>query len=214
MSFYQTLITATAPERQQLLQLPVVTETMVGDVTLPRYLRFLSQAYHHVKHTVPLLMACGSRLAPQHLWLQKAIAEYIEEELGHEQWILNDIKAAGGDAEAVAASSGDLTTEVMVAYAYDLISRRNPLGFFGMVHVLEGTSIALATSAAATIQQHLHLPNNAFSYLRSHGDLDIEHVQFFQTLMDQIIDSDDQQVIINSAKHFYPLYGNVLSAAY
>ena len=39
--------------------------------------------------------------------------------------------------------------EVMVAYAYDTIARRNPLGFFGMVHVLEGTSSALATVVPA-----------------------------------------------------------------
>ncbi len=36
----------------------------------------------------------------------------------------------------------------MVAYVYDYIARRNPVGFFGMVHVLEGTSTALATTAA------------------------------------------------------------------
>jgi hypothetical protein len=29
------------------------------------------------------------------------VCEYIEEEYGHEQWILNDIKACGGDWEAV-----------------------------------------------------------------------------------------------------------------
>ena len=32
----------------------------------------------------------------------------------------------------------------MVAYAYDMIHRVNPIGFFGMVLVLEGTSTAAA----------------------------------------------------------------------
>jgi hypothetical protein len=64
----------------------------------------------------------------------------------------------------------------MVAYAYDTIERRNPLGFFGMVFVLEGTSVALALNAADRIQHTLQLPTTAFSYLRSHGELDQEHV--------------------------------------
>ena len=62
----------------------------------------------------------------------------------------------------------------MVSYAYDTIQRGNPVGFFGMVLVLEGTSVALATRAANSIQTSLDLPRNAFSYLLSHGDLDIE----------------------------------------
>ena len=67
----------------------------------------------------------------------------------------------------------------MVAYAYDTIQRVNPLGFFGMVHVLEGTSIVAADAAAAGIQKTLNLPDEAFSYLRSHGALDQSHVKFF-----------------------------------
>jgi hypothetical protein len=46
----------------------------------------------------------------------------------------------------------------MVAYAYDTIARGNPLGFFGMVHVLEGTSVALALLAADAIQKPLACP--------------------------------------------------------
>ncbi len=214
MPFYQQLIDQTTVERERLLTLPIIQETAAGSVSLPRYLRFLSQAYHHVKHTVPLLMACGSRLGYQHAWLQKAIAEYIEEELGHEQWILNDIRAAGGDVEAVANSPEEFSVKVMIAYAYDLIMRHNPLGFFGMVHVLEGTSVALATNTSNIIQNQLGLPNTAFSYLRSHGDLDIKHVNFFEGLMNQITNENDQQTIIDNANTFYRLYGAVLSAAY
>ena len=78
---------------------------------------------------------------------------------GHEEWILDDIRACGGDAEAVRHGPPGHATEVMVAYAYDTIARRNPLGFFGMVHVLEGTSVSLALLAADAIQKPLALPD-------------------------------------------------------
>ena len=145
--FFQTLQAETERSRYQLIQSAIIQEALRGDVTRGQYLAFLAQAYHHVKHTVPLLMACGSRLDARHEWLKKAIAEYIDEEYGHEQWILNDIKAAGGDPVAVANAQPHITTQAMVAYAYHQVDRKNPVGFFGMVHVLEGTSTALATLA-------------------------------------------------------------------
>ena len=214
MTFYPKLMQATASERQQLLALPVVRQAQIGESNREQYLRFLTNAYHHVKHTVPLLMACGSRLSSAQQWLQSAVAEYIEEEIGHEQWILNDIDAVGGDRQQVVSSDPDYAVEMLVAYAYDSIHRHNPLGFFGMVLVLEGTSVALATAVADMVQKKLSLPNQAFSYLRSHGDLDIEHVGFFERLMNRVKDSSDRQAIIYFAKRFYPLYGAVLSAAY
>jgi hypothetical protein len=97
----------------------------------------------------------------------------------------------------------------MVAYAYDTVARGNPLGFFGMVHVLEGTSVSLALSAADAIQRPLGLPDAAFSYLRSHGTLDQAHTAQFALLMDRIEDPADQAVIVHAARAFYRLYGDV-----
>src|SRR5688572_4994676 len=172
MSFHERLIECTAADRQHLLEAPVIRRALAGDITQDLYLAFLTQAYHHVRCTVPLMMAVGSRL-PEHLaWLQPDILHYLEEEQGHDVWILNDIEAAGGDRSAAARSTPDIATDAMVAYAYDMVMRRNPAGFFGMVHVLEGTSAALALAAADQIQQALALPNKAFTYLRSHGTLD------------------------------------------
>jgi len=78
-----------------------------------------------------------------------------------------------------------------------------------MVHVLEGTSIAMADNAANSIAEQLHLPKGAFSYLISHGSLDIEHVKFFERLMNKVIDVEEQDTIIKAAKAFYILYGNI-----
>jgi heme oxygenase len=98
---------------------------------------------------------------------------------------------------------------VMVAYAYDTIARGNPLGFLGMVHVLEGTSVSLALMAADAIQKPLGLPDRAFSYLRSHGTLDVQHTAHFAQLMDRIDDAGDQADIVHAARAFYRLYGDV-----
>ena len=209
MSLYQRLLNETTTERDYLLSSPIINRCLSGDIETADYVAFLSQAYHHVKHTVPLLMLVGSRLPESKEWLREAVAEYIEEELGHQEWILNDIASCGYDKEEVRATQPSMATELMVAYAYDMVNRVNPLGFFGMVHVLEGTSIAMADNAASNIKEALGLPKKAFSYLVSHGSLDIEHVKFFKTLMDKIDCPKEQALIIQSAKRFYVLYGNI-----
>ena len=214
MTFYQRLLQETEKERNALMALPLIQHGAAGKISLETYVGFLTEAYHHVKHTTPLLMACGGRLPGHYEWLRTAIGEYIEEEMGHQEWVLNDIETCGADKEAVrqsktSASSPCLATEVMVAYAYDMIHRVKPIGFFGMVLVLEGTSTAVATEAGETIMKSLNLPKKAFSYLLSHGSLDISHVSFYESLVNQITNQDDQACLIHSAKIFYQLYGDI-----
>jgi pyrroloquinoline quinone (PQQ) biosynthesis protein C len=210
MSFHTTLLQETAAARMGLLATPIIQGALQrGEVSLPSYIAFLTEAYHHVKHTVPLLKAMKAALPARHAWLAPALDEYIEEEAGHDEWILNDIAACGGDAEAVRHGRPGHATEVMVAYAYDTIARANPLGFFGMVHVLEGTSVSLALMAANAIQKPLALPDAAFTYLRSHGTLDREHTAHFEMLMDRIEDPADRAAIVQAARAFFRLYGDV-----
>lgn len=209
MSFHQQLIAATSQARDYLLAAPIISRCFNGEISLDDYVAFLKEAYHHVKHTTPLLMSVGALLPESKEWLRNAVAEYIEEELGHQEWILNDIKNCGYDKEQARASKPCFATEMMVAYAYDSVRRIHPLSFFGMVLVLEGTSTALADHAAATIASKLQLPKKAFSYLTSHGALDQEHIKFYAGLMDKITDPAEQQQIIHSANCFYRLYGDI-----
>lgn len=212
MAFYDELTAATEAERNDLLSIPFIQLGAAGKLSLESYVAFLTQAYHHVKHTTPLLMATGGKL-PGHLeWLRDAVAEYIEEELGHQEWILNDIEACGGDKEAVRNGVPHLATELMVSYAYDTVYRNNPVGFFGMVLVLEGTSVALATHAAENIEKSLGLPKQAFSYLNSHGSLDVSHVDFYEKLMNRLESDADKEAVIHCARVMYKLYGDIFRA--
>jgi hypothetical protein len=195
-----------------LLSAPIITDCLAGRVSRDSYREFLTEAYHHVKHTVPLLMACGARLPERLEWLRHGVAKYIEEEYGHEQWILKDLAEAGFDATAARDRGPSPQTELMVSYAYDTVQRRNPVGFFGMVLVLEGTSAAIATRAAEIIAARLDLPRRACTYLLSHGSLDTEHVGHFDALIDRLEDADDRTAILHGARMFYRLYGDVFRA--
>ncbi|HKU85573.1 MAG TPA: iron-containing redox enzyme family protein [Casimicrobiaceae bacterium] len=208
-SFFERLQRDTASERASLVTAPIIERALRGDASLASYRAFLHEAFHHVRHTVPLLRACRARLPERLSWMYPALDDYIAEEQGHDQWILDDVAACGGDPGEVRAGRPGAATELMVAYAYDTIARGNPVAFFGMVLVLEGTSVALALHAADRIQACLGLPDSAFTYLRSHGVLDREHTHHLAALLDRLKDGSDQAAVVHAARMFYRLYGDV-----
>ena len=206
---YQRLLAATSDEQKSLLSAPVLTDVLIGNFSLVTYQQFLLNAFHHVRFTVPLMMATGAHIAPERCALTAAIKEYINEEYGHEHWVVQDLGHCGVSKMDVYASHPGQAVEVMVAYVRDYINTVHPLGFLGMVHVLEGTSTSLATQTAELVQDKLRLPDAAFTYLRSHGDLDIAHVDFYAELLDEL-SAAEMIHVIHVAKRVYALYGDVL----
>jgi pyrroloquinoline quinone (PQQ) biosynthesis protein C len=208
MLFYDRLTAETESEREAFMSIPLIVETLRSGAPPELYVDFLTQAYHHVKHTFPLLAFAAARTTDESY--QDALVEYMEEERGHEKWILNDIVAIGGDAEAVSNGQAGIACQVMVGYAYYAIEWISPYAMLGSVHVLEGMSTQLADKAADVIEKSLvHDSKDGFSYLRSHGAHDIEHVAFFKQLVNGIGDEEVQKVIIDAAKIFYRLYGDI-----
>lgn len=212
MSFFARLEVETGAERLALYSTPQILDGMAGRISRETYIAYLAQAYHHVSHTVPLLTAARDRMDAGHDRFRAALEEYIDEETGHEAWILGDIRRAGGDAEAVVRDGPNAATEMMVSYAYDYIARVNPMGMFGMVFVLEGTSVALATHGAGAVASSLGLGPECFTYLTSHGSLDQDHMAFFAKLMDTVDDPADQAAIVHVAKRMFGLFAGVFAS--
>lgn len=212
MSFYNQLVKETENVRLALYSVPQLRDGLGGNISRDTYIAYLTEAYHHVSHTVPFLMAMGSKLPQSKKWLHKAIIEYQEEEVDHEEWILNDIVAAGGNKDAARNAVPNLQTQVLIAYNYDYINRKNPVGFLGMVFMLESTSTQIANKGADAVKDKLKLPKKAFSYLYSHGELDISHMKFFEETVNKITDPEDQKAIIEVAQNTFRLFADLLRA--
>jgi len=211
-SFYQILQAETEAARQAFFSTPMLLDAAENGVEAGLYINYLTQAYHHVRQTCPLLAAALGRCGSNDAVLRDALIEYIDDEKGHEKWILNDIRAIGGQEAVDRAISyeGDQAVRVMVGYVYYAIDRISPYAMLGMVHVLEGTSVDIASLAADSIAKRLGIPTTkGFSYLTSHGAVDLEHVQFFERLVNQIDDKCQQEIIIDTARITYQLWGNM-----
>ncbi len=208
MTPFERLYSETAEARERFLSIPLVRQALKTGGSCELYLAFLTEAYHHVKHTFPLLaFACAKTRDEGY---QTALGEYMNEERGHEKWILDDIRAMGGDADAVARGKPGIPCQVMVGYAYYSIEWVSPYALLGMVHVLEGLSVMLAEKVAGAVQRSLGARDAAgFSYLSSHGALDVEHTALFRKLIDGFEDIETQDIVIEAARVMYRLYGAI-----
>jgi len=212
-TFFVRLIVETKEDQARFAMTPQLVAGLTGQISRADYINYLTEAYHHVRHTVPLMMEARSALAKSgNQLLVDALDEYIVEETGHEQWILDDIDEAGGDRNTTLRSDPAPATKAMVDHAYRAIREGRPAAFFGMVFVLEGTSVAMASHGASAVQQRLGLPATAFRYLNSHGALDQDHMKFFEDLMNRIDDPLDQEAIIATAKDMFRLFGGMFAA--
>jgi pyrroloquinoline quinone (PQQ) biosynthesis protein C len=208
MSFHEQLVAETAHSRDAFLSIPLVRNALRNGASRSLYLDFLTEAYHHVKHTFSLLALAASRTTDERY--QDALVEYMDEERGHEKWILDDIRVLGGDPDAVRNGQAGPACRIMVGYAYYAIEHVSPYAFLGSVHVLEGMSVLLADQVADALKSSLGLESDTgFTYLRTHGSLDSEHVAFFRKLVDGFDDQKTQRIIIDNASIFYRLYGSI-----
>ncbi len=208
MQTYDLLLQETAPARDRFMSIPLVQQAVTSGGPLPLYIDFLTEAYHHVKYTFTLLSLAAAHTKDEAY--EVALLDYMEEERGHEKWILDDIKALGADAEAVAGGQPSHACHLMVSYAWYAIEHISPYSMLGMVHVLEGLSVLLADRVASAVQGALGIDAaKGFSYLSTHGSLDVEHTQMFKGLVNGFEDQERRQTIIEATKIFYRLYGAI-----
>jgi hypothetical protein len=148
MSFHDRLLLATAGPRADFLATPALCDAVRDGADRPLYLAYLAQAYHHVRWTCPLLRLAADRCGPADRRLAAALGHYVAEELGHECWILDDIRALGGDASPGHLPPPNWANRAMVGTVRDAIANTSPYAILGMVHVLEGISSLLAVAGA------------------------------------------------------------------
>jgi len=213
MSFHDRLMKETQGARDAFFSIPIVLEAAQNGVDRDLYIAYLTEAYHHVRHTCPLLAHALAHCPKEDARYRQALLEYLGEEQGHEEWILNDIAHIGGDAEAVRRGDGDWPVRAMVAWVYYAVAFVNPYAMLGMVLVLEGTSVDIAAAGADAVRKRLGMSGESkgFTYLTSHGALDQEHIVFFRKLVDGIEDEAAQRAIIETARMVYGLWGEMFA---
>jgi pyrroloquinoline quinone (PQQ) biosynthesis protein C len=214
MSFFITLIENSDASRRAIETLPKVHSMMHKGLTLPEYGALLHDLYHIVLHFCPIMAVAVGRCDAELGNVREELRERIEEETGHEQWVLQDVVAIGGDAHRVAATPPSAPVQAMIGFNYYAAERVHPCAVLGMLYVLEVVASVYGGKAADSIARATgrNLATGGFRFLSSHATMDAEHMAKLNVLLKTIADSSAQAAVINSTRVNFHQFGQLFSA--
>jgi len=209
MSFFIDLVEATDVPRRELENLPRVQSMIHEGLDVERYRVFLHELYHIVWHFCPIMAAAASRCDDRFSELRVDLYDRLADEKGHEEWVLEDIEAVGGDVRAAREfSPPSAPTQALIGYNYYGAERLHPCSVLGMVYALEVVSSVYGGKVADSIAraQGREVDKGGFKFLSSHATMDVDHMAQLSRLMKRIVDPAAQKAIIDSTRvNFYQL---------
>jgi hypothetical protein len=155
------------------------------------YPGLLRQLHGTVRASVPLLQAAEAeavRRAGAGDAVAAALVGYYQrhavEELRHDEWLLADYQATGGDPAEIWADPPSAAVATMVGAIYYWIFHFHPVALLGYLAVTEGAPPNL--QLIDDLQQRTGYPIKAFHTLRHHAVIDIDHGDEVWDLIDQL----------------------------
>jgi hypothetical protein len=166
---------------------------------------FLVLMHQVVRASVPLMeftqALCASgetevvcrRLVPY-------LGTHIEEERHHDEWLLDDLVAAGISRDQVFATMPSRRVATLVGAQYYWVRHFHPVALVGYMRVLEGNPPSDAH--IERLQLASGLPPDTFRTYRLHGSADPDHLRDLDALLDALPLSKSQlQLVWLSASH-------------
>ncbi len=137
--------------------------------------------------------------------------ERIEEEKGHDSWVLEDIKALGGDVRAVRETPPSPPAQAMIAFNYYASDRVHPCSVLGMLYMLEVVSSVYGGRVSDSIAQALgrNVEDGGFKFLSSHATMDLDHMAKLNRLVKTIDDAGAQNAIVNATRVNFHQFGQL-----
>jgi len=213
MSFLITLLESSDASRRAIERLPKVHSMIHKGLTLAEYRAFLHDLYHIVLHFCPIMVAAEARCNERQENIRAELRERIEEETGHEQWVLEDIAAVGGDIRSVRETPPSAPVQAMIGFNYDAAGRVHPCSVLGMLYVLEVIASVYGGKAADSIARAngRDAAAGGFRFLSSHATMDAEHMAKLNVLLKTIDDPGAQAAIINSTRVNFHQFGQLFA---
>ena len=93
MSFFITLLETTDSSRREFEAIPKMTAMLNHGLSPAEYRAFLHDLYYVVWHFCPTMAAAAARCDDRFRQVRYELYERIQEEKGHEVWVLEDLEA-------------------------------------------------------------------------------------------------------------------------
>lgn len=213
LPFFADLVSRTDEARRAFESNSKVLDIVANGLPLERYRKLLLELYHVVWHFNPVCAAAASRVSDDQKQVRHFLYDHMNEEKGHEEWVVNDLGAVGVKPEQVQDYK---PTEHMLAlngYNYWAADRRHPCSVLGMLYALEVIASVYGGPLTASISDALLLQGDqGISFISSHATLDAEHMADLRVILNTLHDDASKDAIIESTVFNFHQFGRVLEA--
>ena len=211
LPFFADLVTRTDEARREFETNPVVLEAVANGMPIERYRKLLLELYHVVWHFNPVCAAAASRVPDSHRQVRYFLYEHMQEESGHEAWVMNDLEAVGVAHAATTVHAAGVHTLALNGYNYWSADRRHPCSVLGMMYALEVIASVYGGPFSSAIRESLLLEGErGVSFISSHATMDAEHMAELRVLLNTITDDEARDAITESTlvnfHHFTRLF--------
>jgi hypothetical protein len=196
LPFFGDLVVRTDEARREFETHPVILDAVANGMTIERYRQLLLELYHVVWHFNPACAAAASRMPDEFRQVRYFLYEHMQEESGHEQWVMNDLEVVGVGPAVVAAHLPSNDTLALNGYNYWAADRRHPCSVLGMLYALEVIASVYGGTFASAIRESLLLEGDrGVSFISSHATMDTEHMILLRQVLNTITEPAAQDAI-------------------
>ena len=166
---------------------------------------FLIQLHRVMQGGISLMQTAQSRAAalPQDLVATQTatyLTTHIEEEKGHDQWLLDDIASLGISPKEVLQTTPLPAVVSLLGAQYFWALHIHPVTLFGYLILLEG--YPPLAEQLQEIRLRTGLPATAFRCLKSHADDDPDHIAALNRTLDEMpLTAEQSKFVALSAFH-------------
>ena len=212
-AFFMELVSRTDEARREFETNSRVLDIVANGLNLERYRKLLLELYHVVWHFNPTCAAAACRITDKHRDVRYFLYDHMNEEKGHEEWVLNDLQVVGVSGEQARAYEPTLVMLGLNGYNYWSADRRHPCSVLGMLYALEVVASVYGGQMTAAITESLLLEGDrGISFISSHATLDAEHLADLRVVLNKIEDEPAQAAVIESTVFNFHQFGRVLES--
>jgi pyrroloquinoline quinone (PQQ) biosynthesis protein C len=213
LPFFADLVTRTDEDRRGFENHPVVMDAVAKGMSVERYRALLLELYHVVWHFNPVCAAAASRLNDDYQGIRHFLYEHMQEESGHETWVMNDLEAIGIAPQTTREHGPSVNTLALNGYNYWAADRRHPCSVLGMLYALEVIASVYGGPFASAIREALLLDGDrGVSFIDSHATMDAKHMAELRTVLNLIKDDAARDAVAESVRVNFNHFTRIIEA--
>jgi 3-oxoacyl-[acyl-carrier-protein] synthase-3 len=190
-----------------LATVPIVSRLLKGRLRIEDYRSLLLNLRQQVVEGGRWISRAASSLGAGHEELRSMFIRHAGAEHRDFLHLEANYVAAGGDPALIRTTPKNVGSEALSAWMFHAASQKDPVGLLGAMYVIEGLGEKLAAPWAELAQAQLGLPDEAFTFLRYHGENDGDHLDMFDRALEMaVVDQETADDVVRHARVTARLY--------